>query len=92
MRRRHENAKVGLVGACFVLYNCPVSDKREGGSYISWGCVPKCDDLMKMTPDNAKMLPKCDDLMKMTPEVIKVTARNAKMWQKCDGLMKITPE
>ena len=30
MRRRHENAKVGLVGACFVLYNCPMLDKREG--------------------------------------------------------------
>ena len=34
--------------------------------------LPKCDDLMKMTPENvkmtarsAKMLPNCDDLMKI---------------------------
>ena len=46
---------------------------------MSWGWVPKCDDLMKMTPDNAKMLPKCDDLMKMTPENIKETAKCSQM-------------
>ena len=39
-----------------------------GGSYISWGWVPKCDDFMKITSDNKKMLPKCDDIMKMTPK------------------------
>ena len=48
------------------------------GSYKPWGWVQKCDDLMKMTPDNVKMtsrdtkmLPKCDDVMKMMPDTSK---------------------
>ena len=51
MRRRRENAKVGLVGACFVLYNCPMLDKQEGGVRHIMGVGAKMrDDFMKMTP------------------------------------------
>ena len=64
----------GGAGRC-LLCVIQLSDKREGGSYISWGWVPKCDDFMKITSDNRKMLPKCDDVMKMTPANVKETAK-----------------
>ena len=58
--------------------------------------LPKCDDLMKktpesvkMTPRNGKMLPKYSDLMNMTPEKVKINYRSGKMLPKCDDLMKM---
>ena len=88
-----------LFGACFVLYSCPILDKREGASYISWGWVPKCDDLMKMTPENVKMtarsaimLLKCNDFMKMMPEKAKLPPRSTKISPKCGNLMRMMPD